>query len=268
MIRASTAGQRQRPVSYVVWLSYVLVACCHSHVACCTLSVVCRTSYVCVACSVLHALLSDACCLSHVTYAVICESRGITGPRRPLRSAAHSFGKSGLLKTKLGISAGSKELAAAQSTYGAQLSDKGIDLSADAEMLKEGDKAIQQVHRSAYLPTCLPLPVQSLMTPLFRLRRARWLIRALIMRSQAQDASALNTQQLVKKLQVTRSKSHVQLKTRRAPTTELSAAAPIETRLAQTSTVVAVAPDGPAHPSARPVAFSLLRLHWDLRTQG
>ena len=88
------------------------------------------------------------------------------------------------------------------------------------------------------------------------------------MRSQAQDASALNTQQLVKKLQVTRSKSHVQLKTRRAPTTELSAAAPIETRLAQTSTVVAVAPDGPAHPSARPVAFSLLRLHWDLRTQG
>jgi len=114
------------------------------------------------------------------------------------------FGKSGLLKTKLGISAGSKELAAAQSTYGAQLSDKGIDLSADAEMLKEGDKAIQQ----------------------------------------AQDASALNTQQLVKKLQVTRSKSHVQLKTRRAPTTQLSAAEPIETpRLAQTSTVVAVAPD-------------------------
>jgi hypothetical protein len=66
------------------------------------------------------------------------------------------------------------------------------------------------------------------------------------MRSQAQDASALNTQQLVKKLQVTRSKSHVQLKTRRAPTTQLSAAEPIETpRLAQTSTVVAAAPDGP-----------------------
>jgi hypothetical protein len=66
------------------------------------------------------------------------------------------------------------------------------------------------------------------------------------MRSQAQDASALNTQQLVKKLQVTRSKSHVQLKTRRAPTTQLSAAEPIETpRLAQTSTAVAAAPDGP-----------------------
>ncbi len=57
-----------------------------------------------------------------------------------------SFGKSGLLKTRLGISAAQKKsLAVAQSTYGAQLSDKGIDLSADDEMLKEGDKAIQQV---------------------------------------------------------------------------------------------------------------------------
>ena len=125
---------------------------------------------VCVACS----LLSDACFLSHVTYAVICESRGVTGPRRPLRSAAHSFGKSGLLKTKLGISAGSKELAAAQSTYGAQLSDKGIDLSADAEMLKEGDKAIQQVqpiYRSTHLPATPGTVIDN--TVVSRLRVAR-----------------------------------------------------------------------------------------------
>lgn len=55
------------------------------------------------------------------------------------------FGKSGLLKTRLAMHIGNKQSLAATPTYGAKLQASGsIDLSADAQMLKEGDKAIAE----------------------------------------------------------------------------------------------------------------------------